>query len=76
MGQVTIYLDDEIESKMRESAEAMKLSKSKWVADLIRGKVTDEWPESVRKLAGSWKDFPLAEEIRKTTGKDILREEL
>ncbi len=76
MGQVTIYLDDEIESKMRESAEAMKLSKSKWVADLIREKVTDEWPESVRKLAGSWKDFPLAEEIRKTTGKDILREEL
>ena len=76
MGQVTIYLDDEIESKMRESAEAMKLSKSKWVADLIRGKVTDEWPESVRKLACSWKDFPLAKEIRKTTGKDILREEL
>jgi predicted transcriptional regulator len=61
MGQVTIYLDDEIESKMRESAEAMKLSKSKWIADLIKEKVTDEWPESVRKLAGTWKDFPLAE---------------
>ena len=72
MGQVTIYLDDEIESKMRESAEAMKLSKSKWIADLIKEKVTDEWPESVRKLAGTWKDFFLAEEIRKTTGKDIL----
>jgi len=76
MGQVTIYLDDEIESKMRESAEAMKLSKSKWIADLIKEKIADEWPESVRKLAGSWKDFPLAEEIRKTTGKDILREGL
>jgi len=72
MGQVAIYLDDEIESKMRESAEAMKLSKSKWIVDLIKEKVTDEWPESVRKLAGTWKDFPLAEEIRKTTGKDIL----
>ena len=50
----------------------MKLSKSKWIADLIKEKATDEWPESVRKLAGTWKDFPLAEEIRKTTGKDIL----
>ena len=72
MGQVTIYLDDEIESKMQESADAMKLSKRKCIADLIKEKVTDEWPESVRKLAGTWKDFPLAEEIRKTTGKDIL----
>ncbi|MDX2439627.1 MAG: hypothetical protein QNK40_03680 [Desulfobacterales bacterium] len=72
MGQVTIYLDDEIESKIRESAEALKLSKSKWIAGLIKEKVTGEWPESVKKLAGSWKDFPLVEEIRKTTGKDIL----
>ena len=72
MGQVTIYLDDEIESKMRESAEAMKLSKSKWIADLIKEKVTDEWPESVRKLAGAWTDLPLAEEIRETVSKDIL----
>ena len=72
MGQVTIYLEDEIESKVRESAEAINLSKSKWIVDLIKEKVTDEWPESARKLAGSWKDFPLAEKIRKTTGKDIL----
>jgi len=75
MGQVTIYLDDEIESKMRASVKAMNLSKSKWIANLIKEKVTDEWPESVRKLAGSWKDFPSAEEIRQTMGKDILREE-
>jgi len=75
MGQVTIYLDDEIESKMRASVKAMNLSQSKWIANLIKEKVTDEWPESVRKLAGSWKDFPSAEEIRQTMGKNILREE-
>jgi hypothetical protein len=75
MGQVTIYLDDAIESKMRAPVKAMNLSKSKWIANLIKEKVTDEWPESVRKLAGSWKDFPPAEEIRQTMGKDILREE-
>lgn len=75
MGQVTIYLDDESESKMRASAKAMHLSQSKWIANLIKEKVADEWPESVRKLAGSWEDFPSAEEIRETMGKDSLREE-
>ena len=75
MGQVTIYLDDESESKMRASAKAMHLSQSKWIANLIKEKVADEWPESVRELAGSWEDFPSAEEIRETMGKDSLREE-
>lgn len=75
MGQVTIYLDDEIESKMRVSAKAMHLSQSKWIANLIKEKVVDEWPESVRELVGSWEDFPSAEEIRGTMGKDSLREE-
>jgi hypothetical protein len=42
---------------------------------LIKEKVRDEWPESVIKQAGSWKDFPSVEEIRETMDKDILREE-
>ena len=76
MGQVTIYLDDEIESKMRASVKEMNVSQSKWIANLIKEKVADEWPEPVKKLAGSWDDFPSAEEIRQTMGKDILRKEL
>jgi len=76
MGQVTIQLDDELESKMRTSAKAMHLSQSKWIANLIKEKVIDEWPESVKNPAGSWKDFPIAEEIRETMGKDIIREQL
>ena len=76
MGQVTIYLDDEIERRMAANAKAMKLSKSKWVANAIREKLLDEWPESVRALAGSWEDFPTLEEIREKGQGGVPREAL
>ena len=50
----------------------MELSTRKWIVDLIKEKVIDPWPESVKKLAGTWKDFPLVEEIRETVSKDNL----
>ena len=75
MGQVTIYLEDEIEAKMRNSAKSMQLSQSKWISTLIKEKVADEWPESVLKLAGAWEDLPTAEEIRNTQANDTAREE-
>lgn len=76
MGQVTIYLDDEIEKRMTANAKAMKLSKSRWIANVIREKLVDEWPPNVRELAGSWEDFPTLEEIRETGRRDITREAL
>ena len=76
MGQVTIYLDDEIEKKMKSNAKAMKLSKSKWIANVIREKLVDEWPANVRELAGSWEDFPTLDEIRETKHRDVTREAL
>jgi hypothetical protein len=76
MGQVTIYLDDEIEKRMTANAKAMNLSKSKWIANVIREKLVDEWPPNVRELAGSWEDFPTLKEIRDTGQRDISREAL
>ena len=76
MGQVTIYLEDEIENKMVKAAQSAQLSKSKWIAKLIKEKVDSEWPSSVREAAGTWNDFPSAEELRKNVGKDTKREEL
>ncbi|MBT4812793.1 MAG: CopG family transcriptional regulator [Thiotrichales bacterium] len=58
MGQVTIYLDDEAESQMVEAAQSEHLSKSKWVARLIKSQVANEWPKSAIELAGAWKEFP------------------
>ena len=74
MGQVTIYLEEEIEHKMVAAAKSAHLSKSKWIAKLIQDKVANEWPQSIIDLAGSWEDFPTIDEIRTNMGKDADRE--
>lgn len=76
MGQVTIYLEDELEAKMVAAAKARKISKSKWIASVIREKLTNEWPQEVREAPGSWGDFPSLEEIRRDTHADLDRESL
>lgn len=75
MGQVTIYLDNETENKLKKAAKSSHLSVSKWVAGVIEEKITTEWPQDVVSLAGSWKDdFPTIEEIRSSVGHDSPRE--
>ena len=64
MAQVTIYLDDEAEARLEKAARDAGLSRSRWVANLIREKTAAEWPESFRRLIGGWEDFPEVEEIR------------
>ena len=76
MGQVTIYLDNETERKLNAIIGDMKVSKSKWISDLIRTKTATSWPESIIKLAGAWNDLPTAEEIRENRGTDATRETL
>ena len=76
MGQVTICLEDEVEQNMSAAAKSEHLSKSKWVASLIKAKVASEWPESITHLAGAWKDLSLTEEGRASLGQDIEREAL
>ena len=75
MGQVTIYLDDEIEAKMIAAAKAMHLSKSKWITNVIREKVISEWPKSVEDLAGTWDDLPDIDEIRSGLEENSSRED-
>ncbi len=76
MGQVTIYLEEEIEQKMKLAAQAANLSKSKWIAKIIQDKVANEWPRSIENLAGSWEDFPTIDSLRASTGMDIERESI
>ena len=76
MAQVTIYLDSETEKKMLNIVKKSGISKSKWVADLIKDKTTDTWPEHIVKLAGAWKDLPTAEELRMPIGRDVKRESI
>ncbi|MFQ5791855.1 MAG: CopG family transcriptional regulator [Acidobacteriota bacterium] len=76
MPQVTLYLDEETEAKLRAAAREAGLSLSRWVADLIREKTINEWPASVVQLAGSWSDMSSAEELRSGLPADGPREPL
>jgi hypothetical protein len=76
MGQVTIYLDDQNERRLRNAAEAAGMPVSRWVASLIEQSGRTEWPESLQRLAGSWGDFPEPEELRATAAAEIPREPL
>ena len=76
MSQVTIYLDSETEQRMREAARQAGVSRSQWLARLIREKTRSDWPAEVREAAGSWGDFLEAEELRANQGADAPRESL
>lgn len=76
MAQVTLYLDEETIESVRRAARASGLSQSRWLAQLVREKTAREWPAAVREMAGSWGDFPEAEELRRTAGSDVTREPL
>lgn len=77
MAQVTIYLDEETEERMKRAAEEAGISRSRWVADAIREKTSITWPESVRRLVGVWgEDFPEVEDIRGGLGEDVPRQPL
>ena len=73
MGQVTIYLDDETEKAARAAAGTDGVSLSKWIAGRIRKGARAEWSAGVRALAGAWPDLPSAEQIRRSSRKDVTR---
>jgi hypothetical protein len=75
MGQITLYLDEEAMRSVREAAKAAGVSRSRWVADLVRKARTTEWPPDVVRLAGAWPDLALAEALR-GRGTDAKRERL
>ncbi len=68
MSQITLYLDDDTQTLVEQAALADGVSKSRWVADIIRKHARKEWPKACLELAGKFPDFPLTE----TDGADGL----
>jgi predicted transcriptional regulator len=62
MPQITLYLDDATLALVDRAAKANGLSKSRWVAEIIRKYVDHEWPQDCLALAGRFADFPLRED--------------
>lgn len=59
MSRITLYLDDATQALMAHAAQAHGVSKSRWVADIIRKYAAHEWTEDCLALAGRFPDFPL-----------------
>lgn len=62
MSQITLYLDDATQALVEQAAQANGVSKSRWVADIIRKHAAHEWPQDCLGLAGCFADFPLRED--------------
>jgi hypothetical protein len=59
MSQITLYLDDATQAMVDEAAAANGMSKSRWVAEIIRKYAAHDWPKDCLELAGRFADFPL-----------------
>lgn len=73
MSQITLYLDDATQALVEQAAQATGLSKSRWVADLIRKHAANEWPEDCLASAGLFADFPLREQAVVSVAADMPR---
>ncbi|MBW7903099.1 MAG: CopG family transcriptional regulator [Rhodocyclaceae bacterium] len=61
-----------MEALLAQAAQACGLSKSRWVAELIRQHARDVWPAECATLAGAFSDFPLRDELP-LQGNDVPR---
>ena len=76
MSQITIYLENELLEQIKQAAESQGLSHSKWIATVLKERLSSSWPEYIKDLAGSWPDdFPEAEAL-KNLAQDLPRERL
>lgn len=74
MTQLTLYLDKHTQTLVEKAAKAQGVSRSRWVADLIRCNTAETWPEEFLNLAGRFPDFPLREDLPLAATPDLPRE--
>lgn len=72
MSQVTLYLDEVTDGLLTRAAADSGLSKSRWVANLIRRHAAQSWPPACLALAGAFADFPLREDLPPGDGADDI----
>jgi hypothetical protein len=74
MANVTIYLPEEVEGRIRKAAKAEGTSVSRWIAGQLT-KIVDQGPANeLVSLAGAFPDFPEIDELRHGYGTDTPRE--
>lgn len=73
MSQITLYLDDSTQALVEQAAKSHGVSKSRWVADIIRKYASHEWPQDCVALAGRFPDFPLRTDGIDAAAADVPR---
>lgn len=76
MPQLTIYLDEDTQKRVRKAARAEGVSFSRWIAASLREKTESTWPKAFLDLAGAFPDFPAPEDLRRQGRDDTRREAL
>ena len=76
MANITIYLPDEMEKKVRKAAKAQHQPVSRWIAEQLLRSMESGWPQGFLSAAGSMPDFPDAASLRESYGPESRREEL
>jgi predicted transcriptional regulator len=63
MGQIAIYLENELQKKMDQRAKREGKSRSAWVKEAIEEKIQSGLPDSWFQVWGSWEDDRSSEAI-------------
>ena len=57
MPQVTIYINNELEKRIKTMASTLDISLSKLISGVLEQKLNNQWSPSVKQLAGSWDNY-------------------
>ena len=75
MANITIYLPDSVEKKVRKAARAHGQPLSRWIAGQLLRTVESGWSPGFLHAAGSIPDVPAVASLRSGYGTDSPREE-
>jgi hypothetical protein len=65
MPQLHLYISKEIAAEVKRRAEAGGMSVSRYLAELVRREVADEWPDGFfDEVVGGWRGEPLERPVQ------------
>jgi hypothetical protein len=63
MSQLHFYVSEQIEARIRARAEQAHMPLSRYLAELVKREVADEWPDGYAEtVIGKWQGEPLKRE--------------
>ena len=75
MAQITIYIPNDLEKKIKKKSKELNISISRFITNILEQKIQNSWSSETKKLAGAWSEFEDAKILREVKAKDIKREE-